>query len=159
MLRSSRRLGLVLLALSGVAGPARAQDGAQDRYPTIPDDQDYLCETIGRSPAASVPPGDRTWFRENCTCTEARLCGRAGSKRYAARLKAGTGDSKVQKEAAAKVDAWRRSALQSTDRLRQEYRACRATSSGTACQSQMTALEEGCQLVGLLTWDECLARE
>ncbi len=154
---ASRLVGLVLLALCGAAGSARADD----RYPTIPDDQDYLCETIGRSPAASVPPGDRTWFRETCTCTEAKVCGRAGSRRYAARLKAGTGESKVQKEAAARVDAWRRSAVLSTERLRQDYRACRAagTGTGSGCQVQMTALEEGCQLVGLLTWDECLARE
>lgn len=157
MRRATPCLGLVLLALGGAAGVARGDD----RYPTLPDDQDYLCETIGRSPAASVPPGDRSWFRETCTCTctETRICGRAGSKRYAARLKAGTGESKVQKEAAARVDAWRKSALQSTERLRQDYRACRATSTGSGCQAQMTALEEGCQLVGLLTWDECLARE
>lgn len=155
MERALRRLGLVLLVLPGLAGPARADD----RYPTIPDDQDYLCETIARSPAASVPPGDRTWFRETCTCTETRICGRAGSKRYAARLSAVSGESKMQMEAAGRVEAWRRSAVQSTDRLRQEYRACRATGRASECQAQMTALEEGCQLVGLLTWDECLARE
>ena len=155
MKRVSRLCGLVLLALCGVSGLARAEDP----YPTIPDDQDYLCETIGRSPSASVPPGDRNWFRETCTCTQTRICGRAGSKRYAARLKAVTGESKVQKDAAARVEAWRRSALQSTERLRQDYRACRATSTGTGCQVQMSALEEACQLVGLLTWDECLSRE
>jgi hypothetical protein len=152
---SVRWLGLVVLALGGASSLARADD----TYPTIPDDQDYMCETIARSPAASVPPGDRAWFRQTCTCTESRICGRAGSRRYAARLKAGTGESKVQKEAATKVDAWRRSALQSTERLRQDYRSCRATTPGTGCQAQMTALEEGCQLVGLLTWDECLAQE
>lgn len=152
---SVRRLGLAALALRGVLGLARAEDA----YPTIPDDQDYLCETIARSPSASVPPGDRNWFRETCTCSEAKVCGRAGSRRYAARLRAGTGESKVQKEAAARVDAWRRSALQSTARLRQDYRACRVTGTAAGCQTQMMALEEGCQLVGLLTWDECLDRE
>ncbi len=153
MSRPFRRLDLLALLLC--AAPALAQ--GDDPYPTIPDDQDYLCETIARSPGASVPPGDRSWFQETCTCTEARICGRAGSKRYAARLKAGPDDARVQREAAARVTAWRRSALQSTEHLRQGYRACRAA--GTNCENQMVALDEACKLVGLLTWEECLARE
>ena len=147
------RPGLIALALCVAPVLARADDP----YPTIPDDQDYLCETIARSPGASVPPGDRAWFQQTCTCTEAGVCGRAGSKRYAARVKAGPSEAKAQREAAARVTAWRRSAIQSTDRLRQDYRACRLA--GTNCEAQMVALEEGCRMVGLLTWDECLARD
>ena len=79
-----------LLAVALFAVPVLAQ--ADDSYPTIPDDQDYMCETIARSPSASVPPGDRAWFNRTCTCTEAKVCGRAGSRRYAARLQAGPGD-------------------------------------------------------------------
>ena len=153
MIRSGRRTGLLALALSCV--PALVQ--ADDSYPSIPDDQDYMCETIARSRATSVPPGDRAWFDRTCTCTEARICGRPGSKRFAARVQAGPAESQVQKEADARVRAWRASALQSTERLRQAYRACRAA--GTGCEAQMAALEEGCNLVGLTTWDDCLARE
>ena len=144
-----------LLAVALCAVPVLAP--ADDSYPTIPDDQDYMCETIARSPSASVPPGDRAWFKQTCTCTEAKVCGRPGSRRYAARLAAGPGDTQVQKEAAARVRAWRSSALQSTERLRQGYRACRAA--GTNCEPQMAALEEACNQVGLVTWDDCLARE
>ncbi len=150
---SACRTGLVALALS--CWPALVQ--ADDGYPTIPDDQDYMCETIARSPGASVPSGDRAWFDRTCTCTQARICGRAGSKRFAARVKAGPEESQVQKEADARLRAWRSSALQSTERLRQAYRACRAA--GSNCEAQMSALEEGCNLVGLTTWDDCLARE
>jgi hypothetical protein len=144
-----------LLALALCLVPVLAQ--GEDPYPTIPDDQDYLCETIARSGGTAVPPRDRLWFQQTCTCTEAGICGRPGSKRYAARVKAGPSEAQAQREAAARVTAWRRSALQSTERLRQAYRACRA--GGTNCEAQMVALEEGCKLVGLLTWDECLARE
>jgi hypothetical protein len=144
---------LIALALWVVPGLAPAEDP----YPTIPDDQDYLCETIARAGGTAVPPRDRLWFQQTCTCTEAGICGRPGSRRYAARVKAGPGEVQAQKEAAARVTAWRRSALQSTEGLRQAYRACRGN--GTNCEAQMVALEEGCRLVGLLTWDECLARE
>ncbi len=147
------RLGLLALAFCLAPFLARGEDP----YPTIPDDQDYLCETIARASGTSVPPGDRAWFQQTCTCTEGGICGRAGSRRYAARVTAGPSEAKTQKEAAARVTAWRRSALQSTERLRQDYRACRRA--GTNCETQMVALEEGCTLVGLLTWDECLARE
>ncbi len=153
MVRRVHRLDLLALLLC--AAPALAH--GDDAYPTIPDDQDYLCETIARAPGASVPSRDRSWFQETCTCTEAKVCGRAGSKRYAARLKAGPDDARAEKEAAARVTAWRRSALQSTEHLRQGYRACRAA--GTSCENQMIALDEACKRVGLLTWDECLASE
>jgi hypothetical protein len=144
-----------LLALALCLAPLCAQ--ADDLYPTVPDDQDHLCETIGRSAPALVPPRDRDWFKATCTCDAAKICGRAGSRRYAARRAAGPGEAQVQKEAAARERAWRRSALQSTEGLRQVYRACRDTTWN--CEAQMSALEEGCRLVGLLTWDECLARE
>jgi hypothetical protein len=144
-----------LLALALCLAPLLAE--ADDLYPSIPDDQDHLCETIARSASALVPPRDRDWFKATCTCNEAKICGRAGSRRYAARLKAGPGEARSQKEAAAREQAWRRSALQSTEGLRQVYRACRETTRN--CETQMSALEEGCRLVGLLTWDECLARE
>jgi hypothetical protein len=145
----------LLLALPVCLAPVLVQ--ADDLYPSIPDDQDHLCETIARTASDLVPPRDRAWFQETCTCSETRICGRAGSRRYAARLQAGPGELQAQKEAAARERAWRRSALQSAESLRQVYRACRAT--GTSCQAQMAALEEGCRLVGLLTWDECMARE
>jgi hypothetical protein len=145
-----------LLAVALCAVPALAQ--ADDSYPTIPDDQDYMCETIARSPGASVPPGDRAWFTRTCACTEAKVCGRAGSRRYAARLEAGSGETQAQREATARIRAWRSSAIQSTERLRQGYRACRAAGT-TNCEAQMAALEEACNQVGLTTWDDCLARE
>jgi hypothetical protein len=136
-----------LLALALCLAPLLAE--ADDLYPSIPDDQDHLCETIARSASALVPPRDRDWFKATCSCNEAKICGRAGSRRYAARLAAGPAEAREQ--------AWRRAALQSTEGLRQVYRACRDTTRN--CETQMSALEEGCRLVGLLTWDECLARE
>jgi hypothetical protein len=66
-------------------------------------------------------------------------------------------DVQAQKEAAARERAWRRSALQSTERLPQEYRACRAVTKESG--PQMVAVDEACKLVGLLTWDECLGKE
>jgi hypothetical protein len=153
MRRAVHRRLLLLLALCLAPGLARADD----TYPTVPDDQDYLCEMIARSSKSLVPPGDRAWFERTCTCSATGICGRAGSKRYAARLRAGPAEQQVQREAAVREQAWRRSAIQTTDGLRRAYRACR--SAGTRCEAQMTALEEGCNLVGLMTWDECLARE
>jgi hypothetical protein len=47
--------------------------------------------------------------------------------------------------------------LQSTDRLQQECRACRAVTK--ECEPKMVALDEACKLVGRPTWDECLAKE
>ena len=153
-MRSSTHLhGLVTLAL--LVAPLAAR--GDDFYPTLPDDQDYLCETIARSPSGMVPAGDRAWFKQTCACSESGVCGRPGSKRYAARLKAAPSDVQAQKEAAARERAWRRSALQSTERLRQEYRACRAVT--RECEQQMVVLDEACKVVGLLTWDECLAKE
>jgi hypothetical protein len=145
----------VLLALALWLSPARAR--AEDAYPTIPDDQDYLCQSIAGSAPSLVSPQDRLWFRKTCTCSEAGVCGRPGSKRYAVRVKAVPADVQAQREAAARVSAWRRSALQATERLRQAYRDCRA--SRKDCEIQLNALEEGCNLAGLLTWDECMARE
>jgi hypothetical protein len=153
MRRSVQRPGLLALALC--LAPLAA--GGEDMYPTIPDDQDYMCETIGRSAGGLVSAPDRAWFQKTCTCSPEKVCGRAGSKRYAARLKAVPSDVQVQKQADARVRAWRASALQATERLRQDYRYCRDNAKN--CENQMVALEEGCKLVGLLTWDECLGRE
>ena len=144
---------MLLLALSLAPGLARADD----TFPTVPDDQDYLCEMIARSSKSLVPPGDRAWFERSCTCTAEGICGRAGSKRYAARLRSGPAEQQLTREAAIREQAWRRSAIQTTEGLRRAYRACRAAAAN--CEVQMTTLEEGCNLVGLLTWDECLARE
>jgi hypothetical protein len=143
-------LGLLLC----IAPPGLAAD---DVYPTIPDDQDFLCETIARSAPGLVSAPDRAWFQATCTCSPEKVCGRPGSRRYAARLRAVPSDVKVQKEADARLRTWRSSALQATERLRQEYRYCR--DNGKDCERQMIALDEACQLVGLLTWNECLGRE
>src|SRR5512136_2674683 len=113
-----------LLALALCVAPFLAR--GEDIYPTLPDDQDYLCETIARSPAGLVPAPDREWFQRTCTCSETKVCGRAGSKRYAARLRAVPSEVQAQRQADARLRAWRSSALQSTERLRQDYRACRA---------------------------------
>jgi hypothetical protein len=153
MRRTVRLRWLPVLALCLVPGLARADD----TYPTVPDDQDYLCEMIARSSKSLVPPGDRAWFERTCTCSAEGICGRAGSKRYAARMRSGPADQQLKREAAIREQAWRRSAIQATEGLRRAYRACRAA--GNNCEVQMTALEEGCNLVGLVTWDECLARE
>ena len=153
MVRSVAGVPVLVLALCLAPGLARADD----TFPTAPDDQDYLCEMIARSSKSLVPPGDRAWFERTCTCSAEGICGRAGSKPYAARMWSGPAEQQLKREAAIREQAWRRAAIQTTEGLRRAYRACRAA--GTNCDVQMTALEEGCNLVGLVTWDECLARE
>jgi len=57
----------------------------RDYYPTKPDEQDKLCERMGATPNLSTRPGDRLWFRANCTCAGA-LCGKFDSRRFFRRL-------------------------------------------------------------------------
>ncbi len=62
------------------------------------EDDDKLCEVIGEAPNISVPPKDRLWFKEHCTCAAAVGCGKLGSKRFTQRI-----DAATQAAAAAKA--------------------------------------------------------
>ncbi len=50
--------------------------------PTDPDKADKLCEEIGSDADTSLPPDERLWFGENCTCREPIGCGLVGSPRW-----------------------------------------------------------------------------
>jgi hypothetical protein len=50
------------------------------------DDDDKLCEVIGEAPNISVPPKDRLFFKENCTCMADVGCGKVSSNRWSARV-------------------------------------------------------------------------
>ena len=82
------------ISIVSIAGRVAATD-----YPTKPDDMDKLCEVIGEAPNLSVPPKDRLWFKENCSCSTGTGCGHPGSKRYGVRLAA------MKKELQAKAAA------------------------------------------------------
>jgi hypothetical protein len=87
---------LVALALLAMALPVLATD-----YPTAPNEMDKLCEVIGEAPNLSVPPKDRLWFKENCTCAGKAGCGNMGSERFGHRLD----KAKAARDAKAKADA------------------------------------------------------
>ena len=71
---------------------------------------DKLCEVIGEAPNISVPPKDRLWFKENCTCAGAAGCGKPGSKRFSQRLDAAKKalEAKKAAEKAAREEAARK---------------------------------------------------
>ncbi len=71
---------------------------------------DKLCEVIGEAPNLSVPPKDRLWFKENCTCAGAAGCGKPGSKRFSQRLDAAKKalEAKKAAEKAAREEAARK---------------------------------------------------
>jgi hypothetical protein len=86
----------ILALLAALALPAQTAD-----YPSKPDEMDKLCEVIGEAPNLSIPPKDRLWFKENCTCAGSAGCGNMGSERYGQRLAV----AKAAMDAKAKTDA------------------------------------------------------
>ena len=64
-------LPAVLVATSAAAAP-----------PTDPEKADELCEDIGASADTSLPPAERLWFGDNCTCREPVGCGMIESARW-----------------------------------------------------------------------------
>jgi len=63
---------------------------------------DKLCEVIGEAPNISVPPKDRLWFKENCSCARPAGCGKLGSMRFSQRLEAAKKAEKAAREGAAR---------------------------------------------------------
>jgi hypothetical protein len=130
---------------------------AADAYPSAPDEKDKLCEVIGEAPNLSVPPRDRLWFRENCTCVRGDVgCGALQSARFSSRLEA----AKRRAEAAAtlaELGRWKakqRTAMIAPERkataaLRAEYWECDADPDAKSCKVPAAALEDACRTRGL----------
>ena len=81
---------------------------------------DKLCEVIGEAPNLSVPPKDRLWFKENCTCAGAAGCGKHGSKRLSQRLDAAAKALEAKKDAerAAREEAARKKKRKAAEEAR-----------------------------------------
>jgi hypothetical protein len=144
-------------------------------YPTKPDKMDKLCEVIGESPNPSVPPKDRLWFKENCTCLPITGCGNPGSARLQSRIdatakrlaaeKAAEGkrlaaeraaeEKRLAAEKAAREEQLARihAAWPATSAERRAYRACLSTPGTSTCAEEQNALTAACGRLG--AGEEC----
>jgi len=151
-------------------------------YPTAPDDMDKLCEVIGEAPNLSVPPKDRLWFKENCTCAGKAGCGNISSDRFGQRLAAAKAAREAQeKEAAEAKDAKEKKAAAAKAAREAQQRAAKAASAARkpqrlaywkcieavvpgvtpsppagqrACEKETAALEKACGRG--VAWSTCI---
>jgi hypothetical protein len=131
----------VALAVAlAVALPAQAVD-----YPTKPDEMDKLCEVIGEAPNLSIPPKDRLWFKENCTCAGLAGCGNFGSGRFTQRVAAVA--AALEAKTKADADARVRAQKEKVEDTCSMYATCRDTRSDTECGADRGACLLACWAV------------
>lgn len=166
-----------LLILAGIPWAVVASE-----YPTNPEEQDKLCEAIGETPNIAVPPRDRLFMKENCTCAGETGCGKLGSKRFSDRLdaanraaaeqaarrakaneaaRAATAEARradqARREAVAKRKAAAAAGRKRTAEKRINYFECTAGSAGS-CDDLLASLKSACKANGLGN-AECLEKD
>lgn len=134
-------------------------------YPMEPDEKDKLCDVIGDTPNIAVPPRDRLWFRENCTCYEGLRCGYLGSAAFRSlagrHVEAARQAEENRKRAAAEQREAARKRVPlvakgraATVNVRAAFWKCSNTS-GLDCTREIEALEAACKThkLRIRQWD------
>jgi hypothetical protein len=132
----------ILLAAAALVLAACSGPPATDGYPADPEEQDKLCEAIGNTPNVAVPPRDRLFLAEHCTCESALSihdgetdCGAKSSARYKTRIESADDVRKKLAEFRAKAKADAAAAEAAADEARRAAAAERAKNVAPARQA------------------------
>jgi hypothetical protein len=121
-----------------------------DTYPADLENQDKLCEVTGEAPNVSVPPRDRLWFKENCTCLPRVGCGKSGSKRLATRMEVEKAVAEQRRVEAQKRGGRVVAARKAVRKERAAFWKCSDDPNGTVdCLRASEVLEAACKKHGL----------
>jgi hypothetical protein len=124
---------------------------AGDDFPTDREEADKFCEAIGETPNVAVPPRERMWFKDNCTCAGELGCGKIGSKRLSARLAAYEAAKEKKQAEAAATAARVGPAREATAGLRAAFWRCSDSPIAQDCNALADRLEAACKKHGLRT--------